>query len=83
MTRASNEVPNSVWFKSSYSGGNETECVEAAFDGSGASIRDSTRPYDGRLHVRSASWADFVDCLRSGHLGEHMKPSTSPPEGRD
>ncbi|MEU2679120.1 DUF397 domain-containing protein [Streptomyces sp. NPDC007107] len=68
MTRTSNEVPESAWFKSSYSGGNETECVEAAFDDAGASVRDSTRPHEGRFHVRSAAWSDFVGSLRSGQL---------------
>ncbi|MFE4449470.1 DUF397 domain-containing protein [Streptomyces sp. NPDC056796] len=68
MTRASNEVPESAWFKSSYSGGNETECVEAAFASAGTSVRDSTRPHEGRFHVPAAAWAEFVGSLRSGQL---------------
>ncbi|MFE0030454.1 DUF397 domain-containing protein [[Kitasatospora] papulosa] len=68
MTRTSNEGPDAAWFKSSYSGGNETECVETAFVDSGTSVRDSTRPHEGLLHVRPAAWAVFVDSLRGGQL---------------
>ncbi|MFD5870519.1 DUF397 domain-containing protein [Streptomyces sp. NPDC060322] len=68
MTRTSNEVPGAAWFKSSHSGGNETECVEAAFVSAGTSVRDSTRPHEGRFHVRSAAWTDFVGSLRDGRL---------------
>ncbi|MFE9726296.1 DUF397 domain-containing protein [Streptomyces sp. NPDC005794] len=69
MTRASNEVPQSAWFTSSYSGGNETECVETAFAEAGTAIRDSTRPHQGRFHVRSAAWVSFIGSLRRGQLG--------------
>ncbi|WP_203186483.1 DUF397 domain-containing protein [Streptomyces pratensis] len=69
MTRASTEIPDCTWFKSSYSGGNETECVEAAFTDGGTSVRDSTRPHGERFHVPSAAWSDFVCSVRSGRLG--------------
>ncbi|MEU5772394.1 DUF397 domain-containing protein [Streptomyces venezuelae] len=49
-----------VWFKSSYSGGNTTECVEAAFIPGGVLIRDSKRADGPRLQVSSAAWARFV-----------------------
>ncbi|MGW0787581.1 DUF397 domain-containing protein [Streptomyces sp. NPDC002911] len=68
MTRSNNEAPETAWFKSSYSGGNETECVETAFIDAGTSVRDSTRPHDRRFHVRSAAWTDFVSSLRGGQL---------------
>ncbi|MYT71541.1 MULTISPECIES: DUF397 domain-containing protein [unclassified Streptomyces] len=50
----------SGWFKSSYSGGNTTECVETAFTHDGVLIRDSTRPDGPRLRVSGPAWAGFV-----------------------
>jgi hypothetical protein len=49
-----------VWFKSSYSGGNATECVEAAFISSGVLVRDSKRPEDSHISVPAEEWAKFV-----------------------
>jgi hypothetical protein len=49
-----------TWFKSSYSGGNTTECVEAAFAPRGVLIRDSKRPADQRLTVSPGAWTEFV-----------------------
>ncbi|MET7362542.1 DUF397 domain-containing protein [Streptomyces sp. NPDC005562] len=48
------------WFKSSYSGGNTTECVEAAFLPRGVLIRDSKRADGPRLSVSSLPWTQFV-----------------------
>ncbi|MFE6037635.1 DUF397 domain-containing protein [Streptomyces sp. NPDC056452] len=52
----------------SYSGGNETECVETAVSPLGASVRDSKRPHEGRFHIRAAAWADFIGAVREGDL---------------
>jgi hypothetical protein len=49
-----------VWFKSSYSGGNATECVEAAFISSGVLVRDSKRPEGSYMSVSAGEWAKFV-----------------------
>ena len=70
MPRADIEFPGSIWFKSSYSGANETECVETAFTADSTSIRDSKRPHDHdhRLQVCSAAWADFIGAVRNGQL---------------
>lgn len=68
MRRTNTEVPESAWFKSSYSGGNETECVEAAFTAAGASVRDSKRPGEGRFHVGPNAWTGFVGSVRAGEL---------------
>jgi hypothetical protein len=57
------------WFKSSYSGGNATECVEAAFVPSGVLIRDSKRPQHQHLTVSALSWTEF---LASGILQQRM-----------
>ncbi|WP_223774832.1 DUF397 domain-containing protein [Streptomyces sp. 135] len=48
------------WFKSSYSGGNTTECLEAAFLPRGVLIRDSKQADGPHLLVSSSAWARFV-----------------------
>ncbi|MFE2018565.1 DUF397 domain-containing protein [Streptomyces sp. NPDC059499] len=68
MPRTNIEVPDSAWFKSSYSGGNETECVETAVSPIGASVRDSKRPHEGHFHIGAAAWADFIGSVRQGDL---------------
>ncbi|MFJ7048863.1 DUF397 domain-containing protein [Streptomyces sp. NPDC101112] len=49
-----------AWFKSSYSGGNATECVEAAVVPSGVLIRDSKQPDCAHLTVSAEAWSKFV-----------------------
>jgi hypothetical protein len=49
-----------VWFKSSYSGGNTTECVEAAAVPVGVLIRDSKRPEGARIAVSAKAWQHFL-----------------------
>ncbi|MFF4898368.1 DUF397 domain-containing protein [Streptomyces sp. NPDC001068] len=48
------------WFKSSYSGGNATECLEAAFGPAAVLIRDSKRPAGPRLRISAQTWGRFV-----------------------
>ncbi|MGV9994890.1 DUF397 domain-containing protein [Streptomyces sp. NPDC003374] len=48
------------WFKSSYSGGNATECVEAAVVPSGVLIRDSKRPGDLHIGISAEAWHSFL-----------------------
>ncbi|MFF7599898.1 DUF397 domain-containing protein [Streptomyces mirabilis] len=69
MPRTNVEVPDTAWFKSSYSGGNETECVETAFIANRAAIRDSKSPHKHRLLVHSIAWTGFIGAVRSGQLG--------------
>lgn len=57
-----------IWFKSSYSGGNETECVEAAFSASGTGIRDSKRPAGPHLRFAAPAWHAFTTALRQDRL---------------
>ncbi|MGW3127648.1 DUF397 domain-containing protein [Streptomyces sp. NPDC001123] len=49
-----------AWFKSSYSGGNATECVETAFVPSGVLVRDSKQQTSPSLTVSPAAWSFFV-----------------------
>lgn len=53
-----------VWFKSTYSGSNETECVEVAVASTHIFIRDSKRRSDIRFAVRPEAWAEFVASIR-------------------
>ncbi|MEV8315308.1 DUF397 domain-containing protein [Streptomyces sp. NPDC059900] len=53
-----------VWFKSSYSGANETECVEVAVVSDQVFVRDSKRPADRRFGVEPRAWAGFVASIR-------------------
>ncbi|MFE1261499.1 DUF397 domain-containing protein [Streptomyces albogriseolus] len=48
------------WFKSSYSGGNATECLEAAYTPDGVLIRDSKRSSGPRLELSREAWAHFI-----------------------
>ncbi|MFE9772951.1 DUF397 domain-containing protein [Streptomyces sp. NPDC005931] len=48
------------WLKSSYSGGNATECVETAFVQSRILIRDSKHPEGPWLTVSPRAWRRFV-----------------------
>ena len=55
-----------AWFKSSYSGGNATECVECAYAENGTLIRDSKRVSGPAVHVTPESWLTFVRSLAHG-----------------
>ncbi|MFD7975987.1 DUF397 domain-containing protein [Streptomyces sp. NPDC059071] len=58
-------VLTSTWFKSSYSGGNTTECVECARTDVGALVRDSKRPEGPVLAVQADAWRVFVEGISS------------------
>ncbi|MFD7058529.1 DUF397 domain-containing protein [Streptomyces sp. NPDC059906] len=58
--------PAPHWFKSSYSGGSGTECVECAYIPHGALIRDSKCADGPTLDVRLSSWRLFIDAVRHG-----------------
>ncbi|WP_406139623.1 DUF397 domain-containing protein [Streptomyces sp. NBC_01089] len=57
------------WFKSTYSGGSGTECVEYAPVCEGTLVRDSKQPDAARLTVGGAAWAGFIGAVRTGQLG--------------
>jgi Domain of unknown function (DUF397) len=57
------------WFKSTYSGGSGTECVEYAPVCEGALVRDSKRPNAARLTVGGAAWAGFIGAVQADQLG--------------
>lgn len=64
-------VSDAVWFKSSYSGGNATECVEAARIPAGVLIRDSKQADGPVVAVRAQAWHCLIGELVQADLREH------------
>lgn len=60
MSAGPQPVSEPLWFKSSYSGGNTTECVEAAFVPAGVLVRDSKVSDGPHVSVSAAAWCNFV-----------------------
>ncbi|MDX3454515.1 DUF397 domain-containing protein [Streptomyces sp. ME02-8801-2C] len=60
MSTTPHPAPDFAWFKSSYSGGNTTECLEAAFTLSAVLIRDSKQPEHSHVVVQGKTWAGFL-----------------------
>jgi hypothetical protein len=56
------------WFKSTYSGGSGTECVECAQAESVALVRDSKCEDGPVIVVQHQAWRSFVDALGLGAL---------------
>jgi len=48
------------WFKSSYSGANDNDCVEVAATPGTVHVRDSKNVQGPRLAFAPEAWADFV-----------------------
>jgi hypothetical protein len=59
-------VVEPVWRKSSSS--NTDNCIEVAFVGSGALVRDSKDVRVPHLAFGSAAWGAFLDGIRSGEF---------------
>lgn len=54
-------VPDSAWFKSSYSTGSGGECVEVAVRPATVHVRDSKDTTRAALAVEATAWAAFVE----------------------
>ncbi|KPC85197.1 DUF397 domain-containing protein [Streptomyces coelicoflavus] len=63
MSLALQTASNRVWFKSSYSGGNATECVECAYAPPRTLIRDSKCADGPILSVDAEAWRHFINSL--------------------
>lgn len=67
------ELMGAVWRKSSYSGGNEGQCVEVAdltatpFAGQ-RGIRDSKNPEGAALLIPAESFASFMTAVKAGEF---------------
>ncbi|MEU9287517.1 DUF397 domain-containing protein [Streptomyces sp. NPDC048275] len=66
--------PAPHWFKSSYSGGSGTECVECAQTSTGTLVRDSKATNDPILTIGRVAWQSFV--LQLGRQAWEDEPST-------
>ncbi|MFM9700807.1 DUF397 domain-containing protein [Streptomyces europaeiscabiei] len=56
------------WFKSSYSGGSGTECVEAAFIEDGAAVRDSKDLSIPWLTFSRRAWGSFITAIEKAEI---------------
>ncbi|AEM80341.1 DUF397 domain-containing protein [Streptomyces violaceusniger] len=56
------------WFKSSYSGAGNTECVETAFRRSMTAVRDSKNPDGPMLGFSSGAWEEFIAAVQRKYL---------------
>jgi hypothetical protein len=73
MVSSEHTVPDSStltgWFKSSYSGGNQGECLEVARGHAIIPVRDSKAPTGPALFFSADRWAKFVTAVRDGRMG--------------
>ncbi|MFD5574714.1 DUF397 domain-containing protein [Streptomyces cadmiisoli] len=53
-------VPDTAWFKSSYSSGEGGECLEVATSGATVLVRDSKRPTEAALSFGAEAWTGFL-----------------------
>ncbi|SFY50437.1 DUF397 domain-containing protein [Streptomyces sp. F-1] len=56
------------WFKSSYSGGTNDDCVEIASGHTTVPVRDSKNVTGPALLVSSGGWAAFIGAVKDGSL---------------
>ena len=57
------------WYKSSYSGGSQGECLEVARGYDVVPVRDSKVAHGPAVVASAASWSTFVEAVRNGPLG--------------
>ncbi|MFI6205273.1 DUF397 domain-containing protein [Streptomyces sp. NPDC051041] len=65
------------WFKSSYSGGNATECVECAHVSHGTLVRDSKQATGPVVPVGSEAWRRFVGAVGRGGMPAGLETACS------
>ncbi|WP_328938473.1 DUF397 domain-containing protein [Streptomyces tauricus] len=56
------------WFKSSYSGGDQGECLEVAQGHVGVPVRDSKAVSGPALVFSAGGWSAFVGAVKTGQL---------------
>ncbi|MET9797439.1 DUF397 domain-containing protein [Nocardiopsis alba] len=54
-----------TWRKSSYSGGNGGNCVEACSTDKGAAMRDTQNRSLGYLEASQSEWSGFLQALKA------------------
>ncbi|WP_433547631.1 DUF397 domain-containing protein [Streptomyces sp. CA-294286] len=55
------------WYKSSYSSGEQGECLEVARGYGNVPVRDSKSANGPALRFTAASWASFVTAVKDDH----------------
>ncbi|GHH32820.1 DUF397 domain-containing protein [Streptomyces candidus] len=56
------------WYKSSFSGGGQGECLEVARGYGDVPVRDSKAPQGPALRFARDGWASFVRALNEGQI---------------
>lgn len=56
------------WYKSSYSGGGQGECLEVARGRVGVPVRDSKAVTGPALVFSAAGWSAFVGAVKDGRI---------------
>jgi hypothetical protein len=56
------------WYKSSYSGGDQGECLEVARNHSDVPVRDSKSTDGPALLFSAGGWTAFVAAVKEGHI---------------
>lgn len=56
------------WHKSSYSGGNDANCVEVAESASDVRVRDTQNRQLGHLSFNANEWTTFLQEIKDGSL---------------
>ncbi|MCX4969470.1 DUF397 domain-containing protein [Streptomyces sp. NBC_00654] len=56
------------WFKSSYSGGDQGECLEVTDNYTSVPVRDSKTPTGPAILFSPGGWSSFVAAVKNGHL---------------
>jgi hypothetical protein len=62
------DLAKAQWFKSSFSGGNDDNCVEVAFLGPDIAVRDSKDPSGPALIYSIEEWTAFMSGVRDGQF---------------
>ncbi|WP_030236814.1 MULTISPECIES: DUF397 domain-containing protein [unclassified Streptomyces] len=56
------------WYKSSYSGGSQAECLEVAPGPTTVPVRDSKTATGPALLFSTHGWTAFVSAVKEGHI---------------
>ncbi|MFJ7412223.1 DUF397 domain-containing protein [Streptomyces sp. NPDC098077] len=69
-SRRSIAAPSTLtgWFKSSYSGGDQGECLEVARGYAAVPVRDSKAADGPALVFSSDGWSSFVNAIKGGEF---------------
>ncbi|MGC5400661.1 DUF397 domain-containing protein [Streptomyces sp. DT20] len=72
MASSKRSVANSStlsgWFKSSYSGGSQGDCLEAARGYAAVPVRDSKTPTGPAVVFSAGGWSSFVAAVKAGRF---------------